>query len=491
MLEQIRLDEHEHRVFVRTQRQSYWSRRGMAEDKLQRADVFSIILDGADINQFCLPYFPHVSHSTMGAWRVQTHLMGAICHGRGAWGYVFLDNFKHGSNITIEALHHVMVDVWKVEGKLPKIAYVQLDNTSKQCKNQYVLGWLACLVLWGVFEEIVITYLPVGHTHEDIDQFFSRLAVYLRHHAAHCRQTLAAAVKACFTCKDKSKPTTGILETCANISHWLDPILNTMVPVVRKSYTRHGVFGYHQFRFRRTADGRNVNMQVKTWARDTEDWRGLIVGSNSHTMFKRSPTLNDLRDSVPPQQTKDIEPKDGKTVEETRLKINARIRSGVAKCIASRAVSPACQADLEACLTLVEKIGEPVPFQWDLSMYDALTTLPRYKLRSPMELALGNVNAEVDAAEAPANDVAAVLGDGLGADADLEDEKVDDLAPVEAGIDFEIGDMLVVFPEDAELRFALGVAKSGVSANANGHMWFHVRTCTHHTKVCQIECETS
>ena len=31
-----------------------------------------------------------------------------------------------------------------------------------------MIGYLACLVAWRVCRQVLISYLPVGHTHEDI-----------------------------------------------------------------------------------------------------------------------------------------------------------------------------------------------------------------------------------------------------------------------------------------------------------------------------------
>lgn len=96
LLKQIQKEEHAHRNFVRAQRTGYMTRRHLAEVALTRARYFSLILDGADQYAYGLPYFWNVTHSTMGAWKVKTHLMGGIAHGRQVYGYVYLDNFTHG-----------------------------------------------------------------------------------------------------------------------------------------------------------------------------------------------------------------------------------------------------------------------------------------------------------------------------------------------------------------------------------------------------------
>jgi hypothetical protein len=50
----------------------------------------------------------------------------------------------------------------------------------RENKNRYVLAFLKSLVDCGLFEHIYLNFLPVGHTHCDIDQLFSRKAVWMR-----------------------------------------------------------------------------------------------------------------------------------------------------------------------------------------------------------------------------------------------------------------------------------------------------------------------
>ena len=109
--------------------------------------------------------------------------MGALVHGQACYGFTFLLNIKHGSNVTIETLHRVLQDRFEKNDKQPfkqRTLYLQLDNTTKQCKSKYVFCFLALLVAWYLFTVVMLSFLMVGHTHEDIDQLFSRIATYLR-----------------------------------------------------------------------------------------------------------------------------------------------------------------------------------------------------------------------------------------------------------------------------------------------------------------------
>ena len=94
--------------------------------------------------------------------------MGVIVHGYRTFGFTYLKNILHGTNIVIECLHHVLLDYKKNRGRIPPVIYIQLDNTWKQNKNKFMLGYLACLVAWGVVRQVIVSFLPVGHTHEDI-----------------------------------------------------------------------------------------------------------------------------------------------------------------------------------------------------------------------------------------------------------------------------------------------------------------------------------
>jgi hypothetical protein len=47
-----------------------------------------------------------------------------------------------------------------------------------------MFGFLAMLVERGIFKEIEVNFLPVGHTHEDIDTVFSLISQALKTCAA-------------------------------------------------------------------------------------------------------------------------------------------------------------------------------------------------------------------------------------------------------------------------------------------------------------------
>ena len=49
-----------------------------------------------------------------------------------------------------------------------------------------MFAYLKSLVDCGIFEHIYLNFLPVGHTHCDIDQLFSRVATFLKGDTSWC-----------------------------------------------------------------------------------------------------------------------------------------------------------------------------------------------------------------------------------------------------------------------------------------------------------------
>lgn len=147
-----------------------------------------------------------------------------LAHGVGSWVYTMSDKWKSDSNVTIEVLQRVLTDIEQKKKGLPRKLYLQMDNCVRENKNKYVLGYLSWLVERGVFEEIELSFLPVGHTHEDIDQLFSRLAIALKGRNAVDRTELYSVIRDAYVKWDQP-PCCSHLESVANMSAFLEPYL--------------------------------------------------------------------------------------------------------------------------------------------------------------------------------------------------------------------------------------------------------------------------
>ncbi|KAL3678715.1 hypothetical protein R1sor_021671 [Riccia sorocarpa] len=59
--------------------------------------------------------------------------------------------------------------------KLPPHLYIQLDNSAKDNKNWAMMAFCSELIARGCCKTITMSFLLVGHTHEDVDAFFSKV----------------------------------------------------------------------------------------------------------------------------------------------------------------------------------------------------------------------------------------------------------------------------------------------------------------------------
>ena len=76
-----------------------------------------------------------------------------------------------------------LLHVARREGRLPLEVVMNPDNTPKESKHQYMLHfqmWLLCVLRDTCFYSFSTVFLIVGHTHNALDRFFSRLVVALR-----------------------------------------------------------------------------------------------------------------------------------------------------------------------------------------------------------------------------------------------------------------------------------------------------------------------
>ena len=83
-------------------------------------------------------------------------------------------NIHNGAILTITIIHHVITH-WS--NNIPRVLYLQLDNTSQENINKIMFGYLKKLVELGIFQKVKVGFLLIGHTHDHIDQMLSHFAV--------------------------------------------------------------------------------------------------------------------------------------------------------------------------------------------------------------------------------------------------------------------------------------------------------------------------
>ena len=104
----------------------------------------------------------------------------------------------------MDLVAHILTELHQLGVSLSDAhVHCQLDNTASTNKNNTLLLFLAAMVAAGLICTFTANFLRVGHTHEDIDQFFGELAKWVkkRLHYAQC----LAEFKMC-TGRMRSKP---------------------------------------------------------------------------------------------------------------------------------------------------------------------------------------------------------------------------------------------------------------------------------------------
>jgi hypothetical protein len=269
----------QHRLHVQevmAERETYYHHRLLAR---QEPHLYaSITIDAADQSQFHLPHFAEGDKEEAGAYKVKTHVVGALMHGHPPLCFISGNACKQGNNVTIQALYECLLKLEERPGGIPPTVFVQLDNTSKQNKSQFFFGFCELLVHYGTVTKFVISFLPVGHTHEDIDQFFSRIAEYLRKHDALSLQHLQDLIPRTYKTQECHRPEVKIWDRLANISGYMkNNAVNqcTSRPGIMQFRSIEIVMGPHK---RPIVRGR-TNMSTRFV---NDSYRGLETSSKSY-----------------------------------------------------------------------------------------------------------------------------------------------------------------------------------------------------------------
>ena len=342
--------QRKHLSDIRLERRHYHSNRLRAI--LAPETYLSLIIDGADQGKHQLPHFCNRSHLSDEAVKQHLYAYGVISHGRKAYSFLLPGHVAQGHDVTIEVLWRVLNDVLSEEGKLPRVLLLQLDNTTKQNKGRYLFAFLALLVHHNVFDKVLVSFLPVGHTHEDIDQMFSKFAQYLRRHNARSRPEMADAMRRAFTYNDKEAQV-HILQTVAAMSDFLAEGTGIALPEC---------MSHRHFRVRRDATGRTIiqgrSSPIVSYV--TEPWLGLEGNTSFHDIFPTSiPKLVAAMDrGLVPVARRPTKPATSKLVQKMISSLH-KLRNGLSKSVFS-------DAQYNDCLAMTELYEAPMAkFQWD------------------------------------------------------------------------------------------------------------------------------
>lgn len=194
------------------------------ESKRNKAEILCIIHDKMDTAKTAIPRMRVTTKYTASLGQLPINVTGMVTHGHGdgAYAHYSTDCWPANLNYTISSITRLLrrlegqpirenrglfpyppanslfeamlrgksrcLDVLPPVSEDPPIApiplptnlFLQLDNSAKDNKNQFLMAFLSLLTHRGVFKEIQVGFLLVGHTHEDIDAYFSHLSKTLK-----------------------------------------------------------------------------------------------------------------------------------------------------------------------------------------------------------------------------------------------------------------------------------------------------------------------
>ena len=94
--------------------------------------------------------------------------------------------FWNAQNAAKNTSQHIYTDILLLEKikqqmkELPPKLIILMDNTVSENKNSIYLQWCMMLISLNIFKEIQWIFLPVGHTHWENDQIFSKISVAIK-----------------------------------------------------------------------------------------------------------------------------------------------------------------------------------------------------------------------------------------------------------------------------------------------------------------------
>ena len=159
----------------------YWkhrsdSRHGMRDDGYI---TITCIVDSIDHSKFQYPKALGLTAKEFGTFIKPTlQTTCVIAHGYGCYLYLSEGHVTHDSAWTCEVVAttlHSLASNFDINWRKVKLVLAG-DNSSKELKNNTILRMLSALTASERVHSTCLATLESGHSHEDIDQYFSSLA---------------------------------------------------------------------------------------------------------------------------------------------------------------------------------------------------------------------------------------------------------------------------------------------------------------------------
>lgn len=128
--------------------------------------ALSLAVDGMDQAKYKVPRVRcRQSKTFQKLWRPSLHVIGALAHSCGVWFYVSDEDLRKDAATQAEVISRTLDDILAHHNCLPHGLALQMDNTCREGKNQFLQAWMVLQVVLGNFRWTLSSYLRVGRSH--------------------------------------------------------------------------------------------------------------------------------------------------------------------------------------------------------------------------------------------------------------------------------------------------------------------------------------
>ena len=167
-------------------RTCYWKSRAISRLPLlpDGKRSITIITDGMDKSKFRVPRSRVCSSKDFAGFvRPSLEMSVAICHG---WNLVMAispPHLKKDSSWCIDLVASSLNQVSQQLDLRQTELILQSDNCGRETKNNSLLRFCGLMVSQHRLARAEMRFLETGHSHEDVDQYFSAVAAFLESHS--------------------------------------------------------------------------------------------------------------------------------------------------------------------------------------------------------------------------------------------------------------------------------------------------------------------
>ena len=226
-----------HRRFICLEKTKYYKHRKKGRDPNKvlpattKRKYLSVIFDGMDQAKTAVIKQARSAKHLDGCYKHNVHVMGILTHGSDQPCEVIISDasLPHDTNFALTVLCSTLKRFKDRNGYLPPTLYLQLDSAPENKSKNFML-FIAVLVGIGTFNKVKLCFLPVGHTHEDIDQMFSRFGVAFRKSDILTYEDLIKLMGGAFHFENKELEINRLLQTW-DFGGWMADVMPDMVGI--------------------------------------------------------------------------------------------------------------------------------------------------------------------------------------------------------------------------------------------------------------------